>query len=222
MSFCGYLKQSTIVTLSIGPALDDDDATTQKTGTLADTDFYLSKNGGAKANPNDTADATNDSTGIHRKQINATDTNALGLLTVYMYQSDVLYIRQDYQVVNSNWYDTMCSTDQLDVNTTKIEGSDPTDTIRDSVVDDATRIDASRTNALPTAAQNTTAILAGVVEGTTQLKQALQTIMAFCAHKVSGGGTTQIKYRDKADSKDRITVTVDSKGNRSAVTYDLD
>ena len=42
----------------------------------------------------------------------------------------------------------MCSTDQLDVNITKIEGADPTDTIRDSVVDDSTRIDGSSVNAI--------------------------------------------------------------------------
>jgi len=36
----------------------------------------------------------------------------------------------------------------LDVNTKLIEGADPTDTIRDSVVDDATRIDASSVNAV--------------------------------------------------------------------------
>lgn len=36
----------------------------------------------------------------------------------------------------------------LDVNTKLIEGADPTDTIRDSIVDDATRIDASSVNAV--------------------------------------------------------------------------
>ena len=122
MSFCGYLKQSTTVTLSIGPALDDDDAVTQKTGTLADTDFELSKNGGAKAAPNDTNDATHDDDGVHLKQINATDTGTLGLLTVYMYQADVLYIRQDYQVVTANWYDSMCSTDNLEVDVKAVSG----------------------------------------------------------------------------------------------------
>lgn len=38
------------------------------------------------------------------------------------------------------------TTSSLEVNATKIEGADPTDTIRDSVVDDATRIDASALN----------------------------------------------------------------------------
>lgn len=40
------------------------------------------------------------------------------------------------------------TTDDLEVNVTGIEGSDPTDQIRDSVVDDATRIDASALNTL--------------------------------------------------------------------------
>lgn len=147
MGFCGYLKQSTAATLTFGPFLDDDDGATEKTGlTIVDTTVFLSKNGGAKANPNDTDDCVEDANGVYRKAVNATDTGTLGLLTFYIHESDALYVRQDYMVVTANWYDTMISTDQLDVNTTNIEGSDATDQIRDSVVDDSTRIDASQLN----------------------------------------------------------------------------
>jgi len=104
--YCGDLKVNSTTTITVGPALDDDDAVTQKTGTLADTDFYLSKNGGAKANPNDTNDATHDADGVHLKQLDGTDLNTEGLLTVYMYQADILYIRQDYTVLSVAAYNS--------------------------------------------------------------------------------------------------------------------
>lgn len=40
--------------------------------------------------------------------------------------------------------------------------------------------------------------------------------------KASGLATTTATFRDQADSKDRITATVDSSGNRTAVTLDAD
>lgn len=39
--------------------------------------------------------------------------------------------------------------------------------------------------------------------------------------KVSGTDTSTIKFRDLADTTDRITATVDASGNRTAITYDL-
>lgn len=55
------------------------------------------------------------------------------------------------------------------------------------------------------------------------LRQALRLIAAATAGKVSGGGTSTITIRNAvADSDNRITATVDSNGNRSAITYDLD
>jgi hypothetical protein len=41
--------------------------------------------------------------------------------------------------------------------------------------------------------------------------------------KVSGGGTTTITFANAvADDVDRIVATVDSNGNRTAITYDLE
>ncbi len=54
------------------------------------------------------------------------------------------------------------------------------------------------------------------------LRQAQRLIAAASAGKLSGAATTTIIIRDAiADSKDRITATVDSDGNRSAITYDV-
>lgn len=63
-------------------------------------------------------------------------------------------------------------------------------------------------------------ILDEVIEGSTTMRQALRIFMAALANKASGGGTTTITFRDLADSKARITATVDASGNRTAVTLD--
>lgn len=60
------------------------------------------------------------------------------------------------------------------------------------------------------------------VETGLTLRQALRVIAAATAGKVSGGGTSTITIRNAvADGADRIVATVDSNGNRSAITYDL-
>ena len=57
-----------------------------------------------------------------------------------------------------------------------------------------------------------------IIEGTYTLKDAIRIILAFAAGKVSGGGTASIKFRSMGDDVDRIQATVDSSGNRTAVT----
>lgn len=65
------------------------------------------------------------------------------------------------------------------------------------------------------------AVMASVVEGTLTLGQAQRLFLAALAGKASGGGTTEVTFRDTADSKDRIVATVDANGNRTAVTLDV-
>lgn len=62
--------------------------------------------------------------------------------------------------------------------------------------------------------------LAAGVETNRTLRQALRLILAAAAGKVSGAAGTTVTIRDTNDSKDRIVATVDSSGNRSAVTLD--
>lgn len=59
-----------------------------------------------------------------------------------------------------------------------------------------------------------------VVEGTITSRQMMRILLAAIAGKSSGGGTTTITFRDNADSKNRITATVTSVGNRTAMTLD--
>ena len=64
------------------------------------------------------------------------------------------------------------------------------------------------------------AILDDVVEGTLTLRQAMRLILAALVGKSSGGGSGTIVFRDLADTKNRISATVDANRNRTAVTRD--
>lgn len=65
------------------------------------------------------------------------------------------------------------------------------------------------------------AILDGVIEGTTTLRESARLWNSAMGGIASGLATTSAIFRDLDDSKDRITATVDADGNRSAVTLDL-
>lgn len=60
---------------------------------------------------------------------------------------------------------------------------------------------------------------AGVETGWT-LRQALRVILAAVAGKLSGAATSTATIRNVGDDKNRIVATVDTDGNRTAVTYD--
>jgi copper chaperone CopZ len=63
-------------------------------------------------------------------------------------------------------------------------------------------------------------IISGIADGTYDLQEMLRIMFAALAGKSSGGGTSTITFRDAADSKNRISATVDSNGNRTAITLD--
>lgn len=61
------------------------------------------------------------------------------------------------------------------------------------------------------------------VETGLTLRQALRLVTAATAGKISGGGTATITIRNAvADGVDRIVAEVDTDGNRTAITYELD
>src|SRR5574343_851983 len=184
-----FLKQSTAYTAKIGPSIDDTDGKTAETGlTLSQADIRLSKNGGDIAQKNESTACSHDELGYYDCPLDATDTGTLGKLQLFVHESGALPVFHEFMVVTANVYDTLFSTDklevdvaqwlgqncaavtnngvpevdithiagaavatgsaQLGVNVVQVEGSDATNQIRDSVVDDATRIDASALNAL--------------------------------------------------------------------------
>ena len=58
------------------------------------------------------------------------------------------------------------------------------------------------------------------IEGGLDEIEALRLILAALVGKATGGGTATVTFRNIGDTKDRIILTVDSSGNRSAVTLD--
>ena len=60
------------------------------------------------------------------------------------------------------------------------------------------------------------------IETGLSFRQALRLMAAAVGGEVSGGGTTTITFKGAVEgSTDRIVATVDSNGNRTAITYDL-
>lgn len=79
---------------------------------------------------------------------------------------------------------------------------------------------------LPWAAMSTLAEVADaihdeVVDGSTTFRQSVRLANSALGGKASGLATTTAVYRDLADSKNRLSATVDADGNRTAVTRDL-
>jgi hypothetical protein len=64
-------------------------------------------------------------------------------------------------------------------------------------------------------------VLDEVVDGAVSLRQSARLWNAALGAKASGLAGTTATYRDLADTKDRITATVDANGNRTAVARDL-
>lgn len=64
-------------------------------------------------------------------------------------------------------------------------------------------------------------ILDEVVEGSYTFRQFLRLFASVLAGKTSGGGTASLTFRDTGDSKNRITATVDTSGNRVTISLDL-
>ena len=186
-----WIKQSTASTIKLGPFLDDTDGKTAETGlTISQADIRISKNGGAFAQSNNTAGATHNENGYYDVPLNTTDTNTLGTLRVAVSESGALPVWQDYMVVPVNVWDSMFGASTLNVNVATMSSA-----AVDSILDDP-------------------------VEGSYTMRQLLRLMASALFGKASGGGTATITFRDLGDSKDRITATVTSNGNRTTVVLD--
>ncbi|KKK60385.1 hypothetical protein LCGC14_3024890, partial [marine sediment metagenome] len=65
------------------------------------------------------------------------------------------------------------------------------------------------------------AILDEAVEGAITLRQVQRVVLAYLAGETDGGGTVTIHFRNQADTLNRITMTVDADGDRSATALNL-
>lgn len=130
-----WLKQSTSITIRIGPFLDEDDGKTVETGlTISQADIRLSKNGGAFAQSNDTGGATHDESGWYYLTLDATDINTLGRLLVNIHESGALPVWREFMVLPANVYNSLVAgSDYLDVEVATIVAS-AANTIADALL----------------------------------------------------------------------------------------
>jgi hypothetical protein len=70
---------------------------------------------------------------------------------------------------------------------------------------------------IPSASANASALLAAAFEGAETVQDFLRLSRAVLYGESDGQATGTVHYRDKADTKNRVTGTVDVDGNRSAV-----
>lgn len=190
-----WLKQSTAVTIPAGPFPDATDGNTEEVSlTISQGDIRLSKNGGAFAQTNNAAGATHMEKGLYGVPLDTTDTGTLGRLTLHVHESGALAFKQDFMVVPANVYDSLVlGSASLTVAATGYR-------LSSTGVDD---------------------ILDEVVDGAFTLRQLLRGFAAAMLGELSGAATTTITMRDISDTKNRVVATVDTDGNRSALTLDL-
>lgn len=107
MALCGILRQSTAIDVLIGPFVDSSDGATPETGLTIDVE--VSKNGEALAEKSDITAPTHDGgqevDGYYNCELDATDTNTVGTLTLACFASGALSVRHDYVVVEEAVYD---------------------------------------------------------------------------------------------------------------------
>jgi hypothetical protein len=116
-----YLRQSTAATVRVGPFVDETNGRTPETGlTINQADIRLSKAGGDFAQSNDSGGGTHDEGGWYSLQLDATDTNTLGRLLIAIDISGALPCWRGFMVVTANVFDTLCSTDLLEVDPTSV------------------------------------------------------------------------------------------------------
>jgi hypothetical protein len=119
VAFQGFLKQSTAVDVLVGPFVDDGDGKTAETGlTIAQADVRLSKNGQNMAQKSDNTSCVHDELGMYNCELDATDTNTVGQLTISIHESGALPVRLDYHVVEEAVYDAMYGGSAAGPNTT--------------------------------------------------------------------------------------------------------
>lgn len=106
MSYRGDLRQGTAATIKLGPFMNEDDGKTPETGlTISQADVRLSKAGGDFAQKNESSACTHDELSFYDCDLDATDTDTTGILTVVVLEAGALIVRQEYTVLSASQYD---------------------------------------------------------------------------------------------------------------------
>lgn len=119
------LKQSTASQeIPLGPFVDDADGDTQMTAlTIANTDIQIWKTGSTSFDDKNSGGATHRENGRYTCVLDATDTDTVGPMIVYVHVADALPVKQECVVLPANIFDSMFSSDKLEVDVVQIAGS---------------------------------------------------------------------------------------------------
>jgi len=117
------LKQSTASQeIPLGYFVDSTDGNTEETAlTIANTDIKLWKMGATTLANKNSGGATHISNGVYYCVLDATDTDTLGALVVFVHVSGALSVRVECEVLAANVYDSMiAASDKLTVHADEI------------------------------------------------------------------------------------------------------
>jgi hypothetical protein len=101
------LRQSTAVDIGIGPFIDDDGITPATGLSITQAETRLKKNNGAWGQASDATTAVHEEEGWYEKELDATDTNTVGILIVAVYIAGNLAYWTEFQVVEEAVYDAL-------------------------------------------------------------------------------------------------------------------
>lgn len=121
-----HLKQSTASQeVPLGYFLDSTDGNTEETAlAIANTDIKLWKAGATTLANKNSGGATHISNGIYYAVLDATDTNTLGPLVIFVHVAGALAVRLECCVLAANVYDSLIGGgDLLQVDTTQVGGT---------------------------------------------------------------------------------------------------
>ncbi len=104
-----WLRQSTASQeISLGQFLDSTDGNTEEDGlTIANTDIKIRKGGTTTLANKNSGGATNISNGVYHATLDATDTDTLGLMEVYVHVAGALATKTTYMVLPATSYDAL-------------------------------------------------------------------------------------------------------------------
>ena len=120
------LKQSTASQeVPLGYFLDSTDGNTEETGlTIANTDIKLWKMGATSLASKNSGGATHIASGVYYCTLDATDTDTLGALIIFVHVAGALPVRVECEVLPANVYDALIAgSDKLQVDTVEVSGT---------------------------------------------------------------------------------------------------
>lgn len=141
------LRVNTVVDVLVGPFVDEDNGKDAEGGlTITQAEVRLSKNGGNMAQKTEaTSPIVHDELGYYLCKLDATDTNAEGILVLAIHESGALPVRHEYNVLSEAAWDSLYAAKDagyMDVNVKSSDDIDLTATQKSSV-----------TTAVPTVAE---------------------------------------------------------------------